>query len=94
MDVENCSYFNSNTLPLKLSFVSNASWDPSDSCAPKIETIYKLGDDLRQDQLTIQMIRIMDKLWLMEGVDLKLVSFGVVPTGDRQGTYLYTVSEI
>ena len=27
-----------------------------------------LGDDMRQDQLTIQMIRIMDKLWLKEGL--------------------------
>ena len=26
-----------------------------------------VGDDMRQDQLTIQMIRIMDKLWLKEG---------------------------
>ena len=37
------------------------------------------------DQLTIQMIRIMDKMWLKEGEDLKMVTFGCVPTGDRQG---------
>ena len=37
------------------------------------------------DQLTIQMIRIMDKMWLQEGFDLKMVTFGCVPTGDRQG---------
>ena len=73
--------------------------------------LYIQGDDMRQDQLTIQMIRIMDKLWLKEGlwieffmqlfdffynfltvflyfhagVDLKMVTFSCVPTGDRQG---------
>ena len=31
------------------------------------------------------MIRIMDKMWLKEGEDLKMVTFGCVPTGDRQG---------
>ena len=27
----------------------------------------------------------MEKMWLKEGVDLKMVTFGCVPTGDRQG---------
>ena len=27
----------------------------------------------------------MDKMWLKEGEDLKMVTFGCVPTGDRQG---------
>ena len=47
--------------------------------------IYKVGDDLRQDQLTLQMIRVMDKLWLKEGLDMKMITFKCVPTGDRQG---------
>ena len=47
--------------------------------------IYKVGDDLRQDQLTLQMIRLMDKLWLKEGLDMKMITFLCVPTGDRQG---------
>lgn len=44
-----------------------------------------MGDDLRQDMLVIQMIRLMDKLWLKEGLDLKVVTFSVVPTGDKIG---------
>ena len=47
--------------------------------------IYKVGDDLRQDQLTLQMIRVMDKLWLKKGLDMKMITFKCVPTGDRQG---------
>lgn len=48
----------------------------------------QVGDDLRQDMLVIQMIRLMDKLWLKEGLDLKVVTFSVVPTGDKIGKLL------
>jgi phosphatidylinositol-4-phosphate 3-kinase len=42
--------------------------------------------------LTIQMVRIMDKLWLREGIDLKMVTFSCVPTGHKRGTQLIAVS--
>lgn len=45
----------------------------------------QVGDDLQQDMLTLQMIRIMDKLWLREGLDLKMVTFACVPTGANRG---------
>jgi len=35
--------------------------------------------------LTIQIIRLMDKLWLKEGLDLKMVTFACVPTGEKRG---------
>jgi len=31
------------------------------------------------------MVRIMDKLWLKEGLDLKMVTFACMPTGHRRG---------
>ena len=31
------------------------------------------------------MVRIMDKLWLKEGLDLKMVTFACVPTGHKRG---------
>ncbi|XP_042231376.1 phosphatidylinositol 4-phosphate 3-kinase C2 domain-containing subunit alpha-like isoform X2 [Homarus americanus] len=79
VDVKNCSYFNSFTVPLKLAFLS------SEKNTDPIHAIFKVGDDLRQDMLVIQMIRLMDKLWLKEGLDLKVVTFSVVPTGDKIG---------
>ena len=85
VDLKNSSYFPSNTVPLKLAFVSNAAFDSTSDKPPLMPAIYKVGDDLRQDQLTIQMIRVMDKLWLKEGLDLKMVTFTCVPTGNLQG---------
>lgn len=53
--------------------------------------LFQVGDDLQQDMLTLQMIRIMDKMWLREGLDLKMVTFSCVPTGHKRGIiYLWT----
>lgn len=77
IQVRTCSYFASNTLPLKLNFLA-----PGNAIIP---AIFKVGDDLQQDMLTLQVVRIMDKLWLREGLDLKMVAFGCVPTGHKRG---------
>ncbi|KFM77587.1 Phosphatidylinositol-4-phosphate 3-kinase C2 domain-containing subunit alpha, partial [Stegodyphus mimosarum] len=79
IDVKSCSYFTSNTLPLKLVFHT------PDMTGTNNEAIFKVGDDLRQDMITLQMIRIMDKLWLKEGLDLKIVTFTCVATEFRKG---------
>uniref|UniRef100_A0A1S4H5J3 Phosphatidylinositol-4-phosphate 3-kinase n=1 Tax=Anopheles gambiae TaxID=7165 RepID=A0A1S4H5J3_ANOGA len=75
--VRSCNYFNSNTLPLKINFAG-----PDRVVVP---AIFKAGDDLQQDALTIQMVRIMDKMWLREGLDLKMVTFNCVPTAYKKG---------
>lgn len=72
-----CGYFNSNTLPLKVSYIG-----PDRMILP---AIFKAGDDLQQDMLTIQLVRVMDRLWLEEGLDLKMVTFDCVPTGHKRG---------
>ncbi|XP_074597664.1 phosphatidylinositol-4-phosphate 3-kinase catalytic subunit Pi3K68D [Brevipalpus obovatus] len=82
VDIESCSYFNSNTLPLKLVFKSHPKDTASSS---QIEAIYKVGDDLRQDAFTMQMIKIMNKLWLQEGLDLRIVVYDCMATDHRRG---------
>ncbi|XP_066295841.1 phosphatidylinositol 4,5-bisphosphate 3-kinase catalytic subunit alpha isoform-like [Branchiostoma lanceolatum] len=47
--------------------------------------IFKNGDDLRQDMLTIQMIRIMDNIWQTEGLDLRMLPYQCLSAGNCVG---------
>jgi len=66
-------------LPLWLVF-KNADESGSD-----VYVIFKAGDDLRQDVLTLQTLRLMDKLWKQEGLDLRLQTYGCIATGNEIG---------
>uniref|UniRef100_A0A3Q1EWK1 Phosphatidylinositol-4-phosphate 3-kinase, catalytic subunit type 2 beta n=1 Tax=Acanthochromis polyacanthus TaxID=80966 RepID=A0A3Q1EWK1_9TELE len=76
---QSCSFFNSNAVPLKLSFQN------LDPLGDNINVIFKSGDDLRQDMLTLQMIRIMNKIWIQEGLDMRMVIFKCFSTGRGRG---------
>ena len=54
--IPKCKYMDSKKLPLWL------VWNNSESIAKPIYVIFKVGDDLRQDVLTLQVIRIFDKV--------------------------------
>ena len=56
-----------------------------ESCNEKLLMIFKVGDDLRQDLLTLQLIRIMDKIWLDNGLDFRMKPYRVVSTADQVG---------
>eukprot|EP00462_Mataza_sp_D1_P020946 CAMPEP_0175147654 /NCGR_PEP_ID=MMETSP0087-20121206/16121_1 /TAXON_ID=136419 /ORGANISM="Unknown Unknown, Strain D1" /LENGTH=820 /DNA_ID=CAMNT_0016432885 /DNA_START=12 /DNA_END=2474 /DNA_ORIENTATION=+ len=47
--------------------------------------IFKNGDDLRQDQLIIQMINLMDSLLKKVKLDLKLTPYRVLATSSKDG---------
>ncbi|XP_038675514.1 phosphatidylinositol 4-phosphate 3-kinase C2 domain-containing subunit beta [Scyliorhinus canicula] len=74
-----CSFFNSNAVPLKISFIN------ADPLGDNIDVIVKTGDDLRQDMLTLQMIRIMNKIWIQEGLDMRMIFFKCTSTGWGRG---------
>lgn len=57
-------------MPSKLTFLTT---DNSEYIA-----IFKHGDDLRQDQLILQTIALMDKLLRRENLDLKLTPYRYV----------------
>ncbi|CAD8171964.1 unnamed protein product [Paramecium pentaurelia] len=51
----------------------------------KFLIIFKCGDDIRQDLLTLQLIKIMDKIWLDFGLDYRMKPYKVISTLDQVG---------
>lgn len=69
--------FKSSLFPLLLHFrVEDGS---------KYPLIFKTGDDLRQDQLVIQIITLMDRLLRKENLDLKLTPYSILATSTGAG---------
>lgn len=79
LNIKSCSFFNSNAVPLKIALVN------ADPLGDEINVMFKVGEDLRQDMLALQMIRIMDRIWLQEGLDLRIVNFKCISTGKDKG---------
>ncbi|XP_055949386.1 phosphatidylinositol 4,5-bisphosphate 3-kinase catalytic subunit beta isoform-like [Argiope bruennichi] len=77
--VEKCKILDSKMKPLWLAF------ENTDTYGKDVFLIFKNGDDLRQDMLTLQMIRIMDRLWKDEGLDLRMIPYRCMATGHRVG---------
>eukprot|EP00116_Pleurobrachia_bachei_P007840 sb/3468102/ len=50
-----------------------------------LNELFKMGDDLRQDCLTLQMLGLMDELWQQHNLDLKLNVYGCISTGNMMG---------
>jgi phosphatidylinositol 3-kinase len=49
--------------------------------------MFKLGDDLRQDQLILQLIMLMDRILRRENLDLKLTPYNVLACSSNHGLY-------
>lgn len=47
--------------------------------------IFKIGDDLRQDMLTLQIIKIVDAIWRQEGLDMCMLAYTCLATGKNVG---------
>uniref|UniRef100_W5MA77 phosphatidylinositol-4,5-bisphosphate 3-kinase n=1 Tax=Lepisosteus oculatus TaxID=7918 RepID=W5MA77_LEPOC len=77
--VERCRYMDSKMKPLWV--VYNNKLLAGDT----LGIIFKNGDDLRQDMLTLQILRLMDMLWKEANLDLRIVPYGCLATGDRTG---------
>jgi len=77
--VEKCKIMDSAKKPIWLVF-KNAESEGSNYIV-----IFKAGDDLRQDMLTLQMLRVMDKLWKNSNLNLKLNAYQCIVTGKDTG---------
>eukprot|EP00053_Salpingoeca_punica_P012500 m.111953 g.111953 ORF g.111953 m.111953 type:complete len:1024 (-) comp15963_c0_seq1:1685-4756(-) len=58
------------------------NYDPD---GEEANVMFKCGDDLRQDMLTLQLIRIMDQLWQENGLNLQMNAYDCIATGDEVG---------
>ena len=126
LSIDRCSYFNSNSLPLKLVFDGappyriKSSFDDypvhtittlaESSTQSKLTDIYKskhwwhkiifkCGDDLRKDMLVMQIISIINRVWLRSGLNLRLIIFSVLNSSHCTGmiemvTHASTLREI
>jgi phosphatidylinositol-4,5-bisphosphate 3-kinase len=78
--IEKCKVMNSKKKPFWLAFHNSSPFatDP-------VFTLFKVGDDLRQDQLTLQVLKVMEYLWRQKGHEFHMRCYGVLPTGFEQG---------
>eukprot|EP01083_Nonionella_stella_P003961 11395_1 len=76
--VDKCRYMSSKTLPLWLVF-ANVDKDAAD------RTVLLKTADLRQDMLTLQVINVMDRLWLDNKLDLHPQPYSVLVVGHNVG---------
>ncbi|EFC49347.1 predicted protein, partial [Naegleria gruberi] len=76
---EKCRVMDSAKRPLWLCFKN------ADETGDDILVMFKAGDDLRQDLLTLQVLRVMDQLWKKEGLDLHMQPYGCICTGYMTG---------
>jgi phosphatidylinositol-4,5-bisphosphate 3-kinase len=53
----------------------------ADPDAPNVYVIFKSGDDLRQDILTLQILTLMDSMWLQSGLDCRMKPYKCIATG-------------
>ncbi|KAH7390258.1 kinase-like domain-containing protein [Cadophora sp. MPI-SDFR-AT-0126] len=76
--------FKSSLFPVMLTFKTLSK--------QKYQIIFKTGDDLRQDQLIIQIITLMDRLLQKENLDLKLSPYKILATGATAGAVQFVPS--
>lgn len=69
--------FKSSLSPLKITFRTTDN--------KKYSVMYKIGDDLRQDQFVIQLITLMEHILESENMDLKLKPYKILATGPIEG---------
>lgn len=99
---EKSSVFKSNLSPLLLYFetvdANQTEEDAVDSegltvVHPEYPIIFKNGDDLRQDQLVIQLFTLMDRLLRKENLDLRLSPYTVLATSITEGMIQFVPSK-
>lgn len=77
--VNKCRVMDSAKKPLWLVF------ENAEDGGNPVAIMFKAGDDVRQDCLTLQLIRLMDEMWRDEGLDLAMEPYKCVATSPMTG---------
>ncbi|CDW55785.1 phosphatidylinositol 4,5 bisphosphate 3 kinase [Trichuris trichiura] len=80
--VDECHVISSAKKPLLL------VWRTAEAVAElrlPVEILFKMGDDLRQDMLTLQVLKIMDSIWKSDEMDFCLTPYTSLPMGKHIG---------
>ncbi|KAE8411332.1 kinase-like domain-containing protein [Aspergillus pseudocaelatus] len=81
---DDSNVFKSTLSPLLITFKTSEG--------QKYPILFKVGDDLRQDQLVIQIIILMDRLLQKENLDLKLTPYRILATNATAGAVQFIPS--
>ncbi|VDM25693.1 unnamed protein product [Toxocara canis] len=76
INVSESNFFNSLTKPMKICFRGLKS---------TYGVLYKVGDDMRQDALVLQLVKVMNDIWLSQELDLRMIIFRCMPVGYKKG---------
>ena len=97
VDVNACDVYKSKTSPIRValrgwggigfSVINKVSCAGNDYANVTIQ----IGDDIRQDSLVLQLIRLMNEIWLEDALDLRMIVFRCLPTGDKRGISLFNL---
>lgn len=82
--------FKSNALPLKVHFIASTPGDPGGLQIYPV--IFKEGDDLRQDQLVLELVALIDRIWKRNRLDLRLTPYRVLATSVTTGLVQFVPS--
>lgn len=98
------SVFKSSLSPLKITFKTITNYKETQQHSSQIfgtrknkygkyALMFKIGDDLRQDQLVIQIITLMDQLLKNENLNLKLTPYKILATSPVAGLIQFVPNE-
>jgi CRP-like cAMP-binding protein len=76
-DIDRCRVMESKKKPLWLTM--------KDCNGNDLVLMLKVGDDLRQDALVLQLLRVMYDIWKKEGLDMQMQLYDCISTGNERG---------
>lgn len=76
--VEKCRFMDSAAAPIWVTFTSSLP-------GHNVAVIFKMLDDIKQDMLILQALKLMDTIWKENGLDLRLSVYNCTATGSKEG---------